>query len=309
MENAESRIWKKKFDSFASNQSIAPYIFISPFLILFLVFMVYPVVRSLEFSFFSFKGLQSREWAGLRNYIALFKETRFLAALYNTTYFAVMMIVLTLLVSFPISLVLSSGDFPGNKFFRLVYFIPILTSLIVAGAVFKLIFLDSEAGLLNTVLGSVGIRPRKWLLDDFWAMNAVVIMAFWRRLGLNMMYFVAGIQSLPVDLYESAKIDGANRFQIVRYITIPLLKPIISFVLIITLIYAFLAFDEVFVLNPAGAMDSPQNNMVTLGYYLYESGFQRFKFGYGSAVGFMVTLIILAFSVIQLKLLGVFKSE
>jgi len=128
-------------------------------------------------------------------------------------------------------------------------------------------------------------------------------------MGLNIMYFVAGIQSLPSDVYESAMMDGATTFQKLRYITIPMMKPIISFVLIITLIYAFLAFDEIFVLNPAGAMDSPQNNMVTMGYHLYESGFQLFKFGYGSAIGFMMTLIILGFSVFQLKLLGAFKSE
>lgn len=271
--------------------------------------MVYPVFRSLILSFFSFRGLQSRTFVGLQNYVALFGETRFLNALYNTSYFAVMMIVLTMIVSFPLSLVLSSDRFPGAKFFRLVYFVPILTSLIVAGAVFKLIFLDSEAGLLNTILGFVGAKPKNWLLNDFWAINAVLIMAFWRRMGLNVMYFVAGLQSLPEDLYESARIDGANGVQMLRYVTFPLMRPIISFVVIITLIYAFLAFDEVFVLNPAGAMDSPQDNMVTLGFYLYESGFQRFKFGYGSAVGFMMTAIILAFSVLQLKLLGVLKTD
>ncbi|MEA5033556.1 MAG: sugar ABC transporter permease [Sphaerochaeta sp.] len=219
------------------------------------------------------------------------------------------MILLTLFVSFPLSLILSSNTFPGSKVFRLIYFLPILTSLIVAGAIFKLIFLDSGAGLLNSILSFIGIGPKKWLLDGFWAINSVLVMAFWRRMGLNIMYFVAGLQSLPNDIYESAMMDGATSWQKLKYITIPMMKPIISFVLIITLIYAFLAFDEIFVLNPAGSMDSPQNNMVTMGYYLYESGFQLFKFGYGSAIGFMITLIILLFSTFQLKLLGVLDSD
>ena len=287
----------------------APYLFLSPFLILFLIFMIYPIFHSLYLSLFHFKGIANKDFVGLNNYIMLFKDQRFRMALFNTSYFAVGMVVLTMIVSFPLSLVLSSNTFPGSKFYRLVFFLPILTSLIVAGAVFKLIFLDSAAGLLNSILGAVHIPPQKWLLDGLWAINSVLVMAFWRRMGLNIMYFVAGLQSLPSDVYESAMMDGATPWQNLRYITIPMMKPIISFVLIITLIYAFLAFDEIFVLNPAGAMDSPQNNMVTMGFHLYESGFQLFKFGYGSAIGFMMTLIILIFSVFQMKLLGVFKSE
>ena len=298
-----------KIRNISNNPSIAPYVFISPFFILFFIFMIYPIIHSLFLSLFTFKGIQNRIFTGLGNYINLFKDDRFLHALYNTTYFAFSMILLSLLLSFPLSLLLNTRKFPGRNFFRLVLFIPILTSLIVAGAVFKLIFLDSDAGLLNSIVKFLGGKSINWLLNDFWAINCIVFMAFWRRLGLNMMYFIAGLQSLPEDLYESAVIDGANSFQKLRYITLPLMKPILSFVLIITLIYAYLAFDEVFVLSPAGAMDSAQNNMVTLGYYLYESGFQLFKFGYGSAIGFIMTLLILLVSIIQLKMMGVLKSE
>lgn len=297
-----------KFQHLSNNPKVIPYLFLSPFLLLFLVFMVYPIFHSLYLSLFNFKGIKSSTFVGFNNYVQLMKDQRFRMALFNTVYFSVGMIFLTLFVSFPLSLILSSNTFPGSKIFRLVYFLPILTSLIVAGAIFKLIFLDSEAGLLNSIIAIFGIGSKKWLLDGFWAINSVLIMAFWRRMGLNIMYFVAGLQSLPTDVYESAMMDGATPWQKLRYITIPMMKPIISFVMIITLIYAFLAFDEIFVLNPAGAMDSPQNNMVTMGYYLYESGFQLFKFGYGSAIGFMITIIILAFSTIQLKLLGVVES-
>lgn len=298
-----------RLKNISNNQKIVPFIYLSPFLLFFLVFMVYPIFHSLYLSMFVFKSIQSKTFVGLDNYFQLMQDQRFRMALFNTVYFSFGMIFLTLFVSFPLSLILSSNTFPGNKTFRLIYFLPILTSLIVAGAVFKLIFLDSKAGLLNSVISSVGMKPKKWLLDGFWAINSVLVMAFWRRMGLNIMYFVAGLQSLPVDIYEAAMIDGATPFQRLRYITIPLMKPVVSFVMIITLIYAFLAFDEIFVLNPAGSMDSPQNNMVTLGYHLYESGFQLFKFGYSSAIGFIVTLIILSFSAIQLKLLGVFNVD
>ncbi|UCF95794.1 MAG: sugar ABC transporter permease [Spirochaetaceae bacterium] len=297
------------FGRIASSQRIAPYIFIAPFFLFFATFMIWPIFRSLYMSFFDFKGIENSIYVGLENYKLLFKNERFARALLNTTYFAVGMIVFTLLISFTLSLILSSKMIPGRNAYRLVFFLPILTSIIVAGAIFKLIFLDTEAGLLNFVISLGGIPSQRWLLDEFWAINCVLIMAFWRRMGLNAMYFVAGLQSLPPDLYESAVIDGASSWQQLRYITIPMMRPIISFVIIITLIYAYLAFDEVFVLSPAGAMDSVQNNMVTLGYYLYESAFQFFKFGYGSAVGFVITIIIFGISVFQLKILGVFRNE
>lgn len=297
------------FERIASSQRIAPYIFIAPFFLFFATFMIWPIFRSLYMSFFDFKGIENSIYVGLENYKLLFKNERFARALLNTTYFAVGMIVFTLLISFTLSLILSSKTIPGRNAYRLIFFLPILTSIIVAGAIFKLIFLDTEAGLLNFVISLGGIPPQRWLLDEFWAINCVLIMAFWRRMGLNAMYFVAGLQSLPHDLYESAVIDGASSWQQLRYITIPMMRPIISFVIIITLIYAYLAFDEVFVLSPAGAMDSVQNNMVTLGYYLYESAFQFFKFGYGSAVGFVITIIIFGISVFQLKILGVFRNE
>jgi len=297
------------FQRIAGSQRIAPYLFIAPFFVFFAVFMIWPIFRSLYMSFFEFKGIENSIFVGLHNYTALFKEERFTRALFNTTYFAFGMIVLTLIISFSLSLILGSKLIPGRKVYRLVFFLPILTSIIVAGAIFKLIFLDTEAGLLNFIISLFGVPAQRWLLDKYWAINCVLVMAFWRRMGLNAMYFVAGLQSLPDDLYESAVIDGASSWQQLRYITIPLMRPIISFVIIITLIYAYLAFDEVFVLNPAGAMDSVQNNMVTLGYYLYESAFQFFKFGYGSAVGFIMTIIILGISVFQLKLLGVFRTD
>lgn len=300
---------KRGFQNLSNNPKVIPYLYLSPFLLLFLIFMVYPIIHSFYLSLFEFKGIKSSTFIGFNNYIQLLKDQRFRMALFNTVYFSFGMVFLTLFVSFPLSLILSSNTFPGSKVFRLIYFLPILTSLIVAGAIFKLIFLDSGAGLLNSILSFIGIGPKKWLLDGFWAINSVLVMAFWRRMGLNIMYFVAGLQSLPHDIYESAMMDGATPWQKLKYITIPMMKPIISFVLIITLIYAFLAFDEIFVLNPAGSMDSPQNNMVTMGYHLYESGFQLFKFGYGSAIGFMITLIILLFSTFQLKLLGVIDSD
>jgi len=295
--------------SLASNLKAVPYAFISPFFVLFGIFMIWPIFYSFWMSFFDFKGIETKVFAGIANYTSLFRDTRFLRALLNTSIFAAGMVFLSVFAGFLLSLVLNSRATAGRNIFRLMFFLPILTSTIVAGAVFKLIFLDTSAGLLNHLLGLMGGLPKKWLFDDVLAIQCVIVLGFWRRLGLNIMYFIAGLQGLDPELYEAAVIDGAGPTQQLRYLTVPLMRPIIAFVVTITLIYAYLAFDEVFVLSPLGAMESAMNNIVTLGYFLYETAFQRFKFGLGAATGFVMTLIIMVLSLIQLKLLGVFKSE
>lgn len=288
---------------------VAPYLFISPFFVLFGVFMLWPIISSLIMSSFQYQGLVSRTFVGFDNYSRLSRDPRFLYSLFNTLLFAGTMLVLSITTGIGFSLVLNSEQTPARNLFRLTYFAPILTSVVVAGAVFKLILVDTNAGLLNWMVGLIGIPPQRWLLDSRFAIFAVIGLGFWRRFGLNIVYFLAGLQGVPDDLYESAIIDGANRLQQTFYITIPLLKPIIAFVSTITLIYSFQAFTEVFVLNPAGAMDSAQSHMVILGYYLYESAFTFFRLGYGSAIGVILTLVVLGVAVVQLKALGAFRDE
>ncbi len=284
---------------------IAPYIFISPFFILFAFFMIYPIFYALILSLHQSKGIAETTFIGIKNYMTLFKTQRFLHALGNTTSFAGGMLLLSVVTAFFLGLILNSKQIPGRNFFRLALFLPILTSTVVAGAVFRLIYVDTAGGLLNSFIAVFGAPPQRWLYGNFWALKSMLFLACWRTLGLNTVYFIAGLQGLSSDLYESAVIDGAGPFQQLRYLTVPLMRPVIAFVAVITLIHSYLVFTEVFMLSPGSA----RNNMITLGYYLYESAFRFFKFGLGASVGFVMTVIILVLSIFQLMLLGVFRKE
>jgi len=284
---------------------IAPYVFISPFFILFAIFLIYPICYSLVISLHEFQGITSKTFVGLSNYLTLFKTRRFLYALSNTTRFAGGMLVFSVVTAFFLGLILNSKRITGRNFFRLALFLPVLTSTVVAGALFRLILVDTSAGLLNSAIKIFGIPPQRWLFGNLWALKSVILVACWRTLGLNTVYFIAGLQGLPSELYESAVIDGARPFQQLRYLTVPLMRPVIAFVAVITLIHSYLVFTEVFMLSETSARD----NMITLGYYLYESAFRFFKFGYGASVGFIMTVIILLLTVFQLMLLGVFRKE
>lgn len=285
----------------------APYVFISPFFILFAVFMVFPIIHSLVLSFHEVKQLTQLNFIGLGNYKALFSTPRFLRALTNTTYYAVGMCLLNVCIGFLLGLMLTSKNVPGTNFYRACVFLPVLVSTVIAGAVFRLILIDTEGGFLNYLLGFFGIPVQNWLDSPRWALKSVMALGFWRSIGLSTIYFIGGFQALPSDVYEAAHIDGANRMQQLRYLTIPLMRPIVAFVSIVTLIQAYLVFTEVFVLNPSGG--SARDTVVTLGYYLYESAFRFFKLGYGASIGVVMTLIIVVLSVIQLRLLGVFKID
>lgn len=285
----------------------APYIFISPFFILFAIFMVYPIIYSVVLSFHDVRQLSQLNFTGLANYKLLFNTSRFYRALSNTTYYAVGMCLLNVLIGFVIGLMLTWRRVPGTSFYRASVFLPVLVSTVIAGAVIRLILVDTEGGFLNYLIGHFGIPPQNWLDSPRWALKSVMALGFWRSLGLSTVYFIGGFQSLPEDLYEAAHIDGANPFQQLWYLTIPLMRPIIAFVSIVTLIQAYLVFTEVFVLNPSGG--SARDTVVTLGYYLYESAFRFFKLGYGAAVGVIMTSIIIVLSVVQLRLLGVFQND
>lgn len=284
----------------------APYVFIAPFFILFAVFMVWPILYSVWLSLHEVRQLTRFTYIGLGNYLNLFKDARFHHALVNTTYFAVAMGLLNVVLGFTFSLMVTARNVRWSHGARLSLFLPTLVSTVIAGAVFRLMLLDTPGGLLNHLVGYLGVPPQNWLDDSRWALKSVIALAFWRHIGLSTIYFIGGLQALPTDLYEAARIDGAGPWQQLRFLTIPLMRPMIAFVSTITLIESYLVFTEVYVMSPGGVA---RDNVVTLGYFLWESAFRFFRLGYGAAVGFVMTLIIVVLSVVQLKLLGVFRSD
>jgi len=293
--------FKKKF----SQKRLIPYIFLVPFLTMFLVFRIWPTIYGVMLSFEELKGMGAASYVGIKNYSALSKDSVFWLSLKNTTYYTVG----TLLTLIPIPLLLAvlliSSYCKGSRVYRTILLLPALTSLVVAGTVFRLILAD-RAGLLNYFLGFVGIPPQRWLIVGELAIPSMIILAFWRWTGMNIVYFSSGLSSIPLQVYEAASIDGANRFQKFFYITAPLLKPTIIFVLVISLIGGYQVFVEPYILFPGGRTPGEAGQTVVL--YLYRKAFRFFNMGYASAIGVILAIIIFVITLVQSKLFGFFKE-
>jgi arabinosaccharide transport system permease protein len=290
---------------FFHRPKVVPFVFLAPFLILFLTFRVWAVIQAVLLSFQKVQGVSSGEWIGAGNYQFLFNDPTFYKALFNTAYYTVGTLILLIVIPLVLAALLYSGLVKKAGVFRTTLFLPVLTSLVVVGVVFRLIL--SPEGLLNSWLSVLGIPPLRWLQTAELAVPAMLLAATWRWTGLNMVYFTSGLANISPDLYDAAAIDGANGWQRFFYITIPQLRPIIIFVMTLTLIGGFQLFVEPFVLWP-GAVSPGQGNL-TIVLFLYRTAFTSFNLGYASAIGVVLALIILVLSLAQLRLFGFFKKE
>lgn len=289
-----------------NHRKVVPIVFLLPFLCVFLVFKVYPVILAVTMSFQNFQGVQSQEWVGLTNYENVFKLVRFNQALTNTTVYTIG----TLLILIPLPLVLAvlldSGRVVQSTVFRTLIFLPALTSLVVAGTVFRLIL--AEDGFLNLLLSStLGIRPLRWLEVADLALPSLIIVATWRWTGINILYFNAGLVNIPRELYEAAVIDGANAFQMFWRITLPLLRPTTLFVVVLSIIGGYQVFVEPFILYTGGG--GPGDGGLTMALLIYRTAFTSFNFGTAAAMGVILAAIILVFSLIQFRFFGMSGRE
>ena len=275
-----------KFKKFLYSQKAAPYVFVLPFILSFAFFWVYPLCSTITMSFQDIKPTGT-EWVGLKNFSKLMKDTVFHTAILNS--FEYMIFTLVLLIPFP------------------MLYVPALTSVVISGTLFRLMFTEYETGQMNIITAALGLGTFKWLKMKATGLAALLIVCCWRWTGVNMLYFISGLKSIDTALYESAEIDGASAWQKFRYVTIPLLKPTTIYVLTIS-VYAGLAmFMESYMLW-AGP-DSPNNIGLTIVGYLYKRGIAKNQLGYGSAVGIVLLMIALAINIIQLVLNGTFKKE
>lgn len=286
----------------------APYLFISPFFIGYAIFFLYPVLWALYLSFFQQIGIGApAKWVGLGNYIKLLSDDRFIKGVINTTYYAAGSLFIILPAALLLGVVFNMRNLRGSTFFRLFYFTPNITSGVVVAAIFGLVF-DTEYGLLNNwLLAPLGLPKIRWLQDAVYIMLAIIVLGLWRYTGINALYFLAGLQNIPHELNEAAQIDGATRWQVFRHVTLPLLRPVILFTVIIAIIGSYNLFGEPFLL--VGAEGGPRNAALFITMYLYLNGFRYMKFGYASAIGYALTIIILVLSIIQLRLLGAFRED
>jgi arabinosaccharide transport system permease protein len=287
---------------------MAPYLFISPFFIGYAIFFLYPVLWALYLSFFQQVGIGSQpKFVGLTNYINLFSDATFRKALVNTSYYAAGSIFIITPAALILALVLVVRSLRGREFFRLFFFSPNITSGVVVGIIFTLVF-STDYGLINNyLLQPLGLPNIRWLQDPKWVMPAIIILGLWRYTGINALYFMAGLQNIPEEVREAASIDGANRWQVFRFVTLPLLRPILVFVLTFAIIGSYNLFAEPSIL--VGVQGGPNNSGLFMTMYLYLTGFRFMKFSYASAIGYALAIIILLLTLIQLRVLGVFRED
>lgn len=276
----------------AKNIKIA-YLLIAPAFLLFLVFNAYPLLWSLYISFTSWDGLNSvKTFVGIQNYTNLLSDHEFQVSLRVTIIYVIFVTALSSILGFIIALNLQQIRF--SNIYRTLYFSPVVTATVAAGVVWQLIF-DPFSGILNKFISAIGMTGPNWLSDTRFALPAVIVVGIWKRIGFAMVVFAAGLASLPTTTYEAAALDGADGLKAIRYITIPLLKPIFFVVLITGFIDSIQVFDHIFVMTNGGPMGSTQ----VLSMLLYNQGFRLFHLGTASAVGWIILLGVFIMTLLQ----------
>ncbi|MFD4673403.1 carbohydrate ABC transporter permease [Lentzea sp. NPDC058450] len=280
----------------------AAWFLILPFCLLFAVFTAWPVVQSLFMSFTDTRNRDLRtpfavEFVGLDNYVQAFSDPLFRTAAGNTAYFVLVGVPLTLLIALTAAVVLDKGINRFRAFFRLGFYTPVITSIVAIAVVWRFLLQD-EYGLINTMLGWVGIDGPNWLGDPDWAMPAMILMAAWRNFGTAMIIFLAGLQAVPQSLHEAASIDGAGALSRFWYITLPLLRPTLLFVSVTTAIGYLQFFEEPFVMTNGG----PLNSTISATMYTYKQ-FGFGNYGFASAMSYLIFVVIAIVTALQFRLL------
>ncbi len=288
------------------SQKIAPYIFVLPFVLVFGLFWLYPLINSFVMSFHDIRLGQEPIFKGFGNYSKLLGDKVFVKAVINSVIY--MALTLLLLIPFPmIFAVLINGKFMiGREFFKSAFFVPALTSVVVAGTIFRLMFGEMEGSMFNSIFSYFSMGPFKYLKDQNMSRIALVALACWRWTGVNMLYFLSGLKGISNEYYEAAAIDGASKIQQFWTITVPLIKPTTIYVLTIS-IYAGLAmFTESLMLFNGN--NSPKNIGLTIVGYLYRQGIEKNRLGYAATVGIILLVTTMAINLTQLAFNGMFKK-
>lgn len=282
---------------------LAPYLFISPFYIVFVTIFLGPIVAGFYISLTQWNGIGQAKYIGVANYVRLFQDPTVALAATNTLWY----VGGALLIVCPVALGIASAlHHPIVRFrtaFRVVYFLPVLTSIVVVALMFGLIY-DKDVGLINWVLSLAGIEPVYWL-GKTWGKLTIDTLIVWRWAGYLSLYFLAGLQAIPHDLYDSAEVDGANAWQKFTSVTVPMLRPIIIFVTVTVLIGSSQIFEEPYVLTSGG----PQDTSLSIAMELYREGLSLLNFGYACAISFALFAVAFCVSWTQIRLLGMFRED
>lgn len=294
---------------FALQHKWAPYLFVSPFVILFAVFGIYPIVKSIILAFHATNGPKSQVFVGVNNFTYMFHDPDFRTAVRNTATYALWSVILQLPMALGLAILLNQRWLRGRSFLRLAFFSPNLLGQVFVAVLFGQLFMV-HYGLVNRVFSFLmpGLfsLDTKWLADPAYVMPALVMTSLWLYCGFNMIYFLAALQAVDRDLYEAAMVDGASAWQQFLHVTLPGIKPVAVFVLITCTIGSFQLFELPYILLGSGA--GPDNAGLTVVMYLYQNGFGTGDLGYASAVGWTLAIAVLAISLIQMRLTGTWKG-
>ena len=290
------------------SKKAAPYLFILPFVLTFAIFWLVPLSRSFVMSTQKILPGQT-EFIGFTNFERLLSDRVFKVAVWNSFKYMILTLILLIPIPMLMACAINSKMAKGKikDIFKASLFVPALTSVVVAGTIFRLMFGEMDTALMNQFIGAFGLEPIKWLKESVTGFAALLALACWRWWGVNMMYFLSGLQSIPEDYYEAASIDGASTIQKFFYITLPQLKPTIVYVLTISVYGGLAMFTESYMLWSGN--NSPQNIGLTIVGYLYRQGIEKNDMGYASAVGVVLLILVLVINLIQLTLTGNFKKE
>ncbi len=303
---ARPRVQNSWFN-YRRQEMITGYLLILPTLIGFLVFVIGPIIGGFALAFTKYDILTPPRFIGLANFNTMLRDTRVLPIFLNTIMYVNGMVILDLVVA--LSLAIAINSYMPNilkRIFQSVVFFPVLVSGAVIAIVWK-VLLSSDNGIVNYLLGLVGIAKIPWILSGNWTILSVIIVTVWNGVGFNTILLLAGLQGIPQQLYEAAAIDGAGRLTLFRRVTLPLLSPIIFFIIVKGIIAVLQLFDSPYVLTGGGPGDSSRSIMM----YIYEEGFRSLKMGYASALGIVLFVVILTITIIQFAIsrLWVFNEQ
>jgi multiple sugar transport system permease protein len=281
--------------SLRAREEIEFYIAISPWLIGFILFTGGPIIYSIAMSLTNWTGLVERQFVGLSNYVQLFfHDNLFWIVLKNTFYYGIASVALGTIGAL-LTALLMNQKLPGITVFRTLYYLPAVTTGVAIAIMWTWIF-NPQVGMINFVLRLLGLQGPLWLGSQQWAMPALIIMSLW-GIGTNMIILLAGLQGIPEHLYEAARIDGANAWHEFRHVTLPMLSPVLFFVLIISVIASFQIFDNVYVMTQGG----PGTATLVYVLHLYRNAFEYQKMGYASAMAWILAMIILILTWLQFR--------
>jgi len=278
-----------------NRKKIMPYLLVSPYIVHFLLFVSFPVIFSIILTFHKWNIISPMEYTGTANYIKLFSDKTFFKSIGNTLIFLVIHIPLQIIIALFLAEILNQ-NIKMRRFFRGAFFLPVIVSGVVVSMLWQQLY-GFDTGLMNRVLTAVGLDKVGWLIDPKIAMPSIALMATWKNVGLYIILFLVGLQTVPVQYYEAADLEGASHWQKFFRITLPMINPTIFMVLILSTIGGFSLFIEPYIMTGGG----PLNSTVSAVLYIYKQGFFYYHMGYAATLGLFFAFIILAVIIIQKK--------